>query len=865
MSLPQGTRLGPYEILAPLGAGGMGEVYRSRDSRLGRDVAVKILPPDFRTDPERLTRFAQEARAAAALNHPNILAVHDVGEHNGQPYIVAELLDGETLRAELATRSDRRLPTRKAIDYAVQLARGLAAAHDRGIFVTPDGRIKILDFGLAKLAQPEPAHTATGGLETTPGLVMGTVGYMAPEQVRGQPVDHRADIFAFGATLYEMLAGRRAFEGQSAADTMSAILANQPTSLPTIDPLVGASLARIVDRCLEKNPGARFQSAHDLGFALEGVSSSSDAKLVAAPRRRRVLSWLPWALATAATLALIATAWWAVSVANRPRDAMQPVRYYVQSPGGATSFTSSANSIALSPDGRQLVFVGADSAGAPMLWLQPLDALTARPIPGTEGARLPFWSPDSRHIAFFGVGTLRRVPAAGGLPQTILDTTAVATGGTWNQDGVILFSAFSGPIRRVPAGGSTFVAETVLNAAHQDETHSFPQFLPDGKRFLFHVRSQAGNRNGIYVKSLDSDEIRLVVNASSNVVYDPSGHILYGRNGILVAQPFDVQRAVTTGDPVPIAEPVTQFPELGLTVFSASDTGVLTYRGSADSSISRLLWFDRNGNRIGEIGEPRSYRNPRLSPDDTQVAVELIDRSGNRDIWLMDVARGVPKRFTFGPGRDAAPVWSPDGQKIAWQGNAEMYSKAANGAGGDERLRNEPWIPDDWRDGTLFCHPIAPRQILALTVAGAERTPQPVVEGRTITTHARLSPDAQWIAFASNDSGRMEVYLQKYPKGDGWTLLSANGGLQPKWSRDGKELFYLALDGNIMAVSLTLGTLVEIGKPRRLFQTRIDSSTGVIWHQYDLSRDGKRFLVNTPEATTIAVTVVLNWPALLRQ
>jgi serine/threonine protein kinase len=422
MSLPQGTRLGPYEILAAWRRGN-GRSVSSRDTRLGRDVAVKILPPDFRTDPERLTRFAQEARAATALNHPNILAVHDIGEHNGQPYIVAELLDGETLRAELAGRSERRLTTRKAIDIR-QLARGLAAAHDRGIvhrdlkpeniFVTPTDASKILDFGLATLAQPERAHTATGGLETTPGLVMGTVGYMAPEQVRGQPVDHRADIFAFGATMYEMLAGRRAFEGQSAADTMSAILTSQPTSLPSIDPLVGASLARIVDRCLEKSPSARFQSAHDLGFALEGVSTSSDAKSVAAPARRRVPAG-SWALATAATLALIATARWGMSLANRPREAMQPVRYQVQSPGGATSMTSSANSIALSPDGRQLVFAGADSAGAPMLWLQPLDALTARPIPGTEGARLPFWSPDSRHIAFFGVGTLRRVAAAGGL------------------------------------------------------------------------------------------------------------------------------------------------------------------------------------------------------------------------------------------------------------------------------------------------------------------------------------------------------------------------------------------------------------------------------------------------------------------
>ena len=877
MPLSSGTRLGPYEILGVLGAGGMGEVYRGRDVRLGREVAIKILPIEFRSDPDRLLRFEQEARAAAALNHPHILAVHDIGEHNGLNYIVSELLEGETLREHLGGSPPRRLAVRKAVEYAMQIARGLAAAHDKGIvhrdlkpenvFVTPDGQVKILDFGIAKLAETPSAAAVTGAVVTDPGVVMGTVGYMAPEQVRGQQADHRADIFAFGAMLYEMLSGRRAFEGQSRADTMTAILKEHPGPLPATDSHAAPGLTRIVDRCLEKSPHARFQSTHDLGFALEGLSSHSDAALAASPSRRRLPAWLPWAIATVATLALLATAALTLTPFRRPVAPLQSIRFQVTPPGTATTFSATASFLALSPDGRHLAFVSSNDAGTPVLWVRSLDSLEARLIAGTEGARQPFWSPDSLSIGFFAFGALKKVAVSGGPPQMLSGASVVPTGGAWSREGVILFSNLTGPITRVPAAGGERTPATVVSQVHREDVHSYPSFLPDGRRFLYYVRSADADRAGIYVRSLDTDDARRVTDVASNVAYVPPGYLVYARNGVLMSQPFDASRAAMTGDPVPIAERVDQFPETGLASFTASATGVLAYRGSPDSALSRLLWFDRHGSRLGEIGEPRPYRNPRLSPDGTRVVVELVDRVGNRDIWLMDVARGVPARFTFDAGRDAAPVWSADGKTIAWQGHTAMYMKDASGTRQEERLRDEPWIPDDWLpDGSgLLCHPNAPLRIMVIPMVGADRTPRVVVEGRTITTHGRLSPDSRWVAFASTDSGRMEVYLQNFPTPSGRWQVSTDGGLQPKWRPDGKELYYLGLDSRLMAVPVTLGALAEVGKPVQLFPTRVEPATGLVWHQYDVTRDGQRFLINTPEIIRSAVTVVLNWPALLKQ
>ena len=780
--------------------------------------------------------------------------------------------------------SQRRLPARKAVDYALQMVRGLSAAHDKGIthrdlkpenvFLTTDGQLKILDFGLAKLAEPAvasiDAQTPTVGAATGPGVVLGTIGYMSPEQVRGQTADHRSDIFAFGATFYELLSGHRAFDGGSSADTMTAILNEHPPTLSATDPELAPSLSRIVERCLEKSPTARFQSTHDLGFALEGLSTHSGTSMASNVIRRRSVSWLPWVVAAVVTFLLVAVSILATRYYARSDEVLALVRFQIPSPPDAAfTYTAIANSIAISADGRHLAFSATNASGTPMIWLRTMDSLDAQPLPGTEDGRQPFWSPDSRFIAFFAAGTLKKVPVGGGRPQTVSEASLVPTGGTWNADGVILFSSLSGPIRRVAATGGQPQPATVHGSdkLSVEEIHSFPHFLPDGKRFLYYIRSPNPETNGIYVKSLDADDARRVMSASSNVVYVTQGYVIYARDSVLMAQPFNLDRVETTGEPLTLVERVDQFPESGVAAFSASQTGILMYRATLEAAVSRLRWVDRGGKPLGDVGEARPYRNPRLSPDGKRVAVEIVDESGNRDIWLLDVTRGVPARFTFDQGRDAAPVWSGDGQTIFWQGNNAMYKRSSTGTGPPEAIRNEPWIPDDPMPNAsgFLAHPIAPRQIWLFPLAGTRSRTRPVVEGRLITTHARVSPDARWIAFGNTDSGRFEIYLQNFPNPSGRWPVSTDGGIQPKWRRDGKELFYLALDDTLMSVPVTLDALAEIGKPQRLFQTRMEATSGFTWHQYDVTPDGQRFLVNMPEAVTSPLAIVINWPGLLKQ
>jgi Tol biopolymer transport system component len=896
MGLAPGVRLGPYEITGPIGAGGMGEVYKARDPRLGRDVAVKILPPAFSTDRERLSRFEQEARAAAALNHPNILAVHDIGTHDNSSYIVSELLEGETLRERL---NGGALPVRKAIEYAVQIAHGLAAAHDKGIthrdlkpenvFITIDSRVKILDFGLAKLTQAESPLAGVSDLPTTPpntvpGVVLGTIGYMAPEQVRGQQADHRSDIFAFGAILYEMLSGQRAFRGETAVDTMSAILAKDPPDLPA-DRHIPPALGRIVDRCLEKSPAARFKSADDLAFALEASTHTGSADPVvagvAAPRKRERMAWMVIvALACLAAGALVAL----LSVPRAPVDTTI-YRTVILPPEGVNwSRAVPAVRFALSPDGRRLAFVATGADGRTLLWVRAMDTLVAQPFAGTDGAVMPFWSPDSRFIAFSAGGFLKKIDASGGPPITVAEVTG-NNQGSWNRDDVIVFAPRGGPLYRVSAsGGGTPSPVTTLDEASGDRQHWNSFFLPDGRHFLYHTvgSKERGplDARGVYVGSLDSTEkSRLLLEGGSNAQY-ALGYVLFMRDDTLMAQPFDADRLELTGEAVPVAQGLQIGGVTGRTgAFSVSQTGVLVYQAGSGDIRSQLIWFDRTGKQMATLGDQADHGGVELSPDGARAAVSILDPARRtRDLWLYDVARGLRTRFTFDPAEEGSAVWSPDGSRIGFnsarKGTLALYVKAASGAGNEEPLLDDALnlIPTSWSsDGRSVLYfntqggSLSASDLRVLPLSG-DRKAAVLLQTPFNEGNGRFSPDGRWTAYQSNESGRNEVYVAPFPGPGGKWQISTAGGSFPRWRRDGRELYYLAPDNNLMAASVSGdGAAFQVGVVRALFEVRVRAVPVGGGYPYDFSADGQRFLVNTlmQEAASAPITVVVNWTAAL--
>ena len=720
LALIPGTRLGPYEILSAIGAGGMGEVYKARDPRLGRDVAIKVLPASLSADPERLHRFEQEARAAAALNHPNILAVHDIGQHDGAPYIVSELLEGETLRERL---NGGALPVRKAVEYAVQIAHGLAAAHEKGIthrdlkpenvFVTSDGRVKILDFGLAKLTQPDTALAGASALPTTPpntqaGIVLGTVGYMAPEQVRGLPTDHRSDIFAFGAIVYEMLSGQRAFRGETTADTMGAILMKEPPDLPAVERHIPPVLERIIDRCVEKSPAARFQSAVDLAFALDALSSGSGATSapMTAPARvsRERTAWVLFGVAVVIALALAA----GIYVRGAPAGDMNQFRFLVSVPPMPNPLD-----IAVSPDGRQIAFAASASEGRTALFVRQSASLEVQQLTGTDGAAQPFWSPDSRFIGFVAGSTLKKVDVSGGLPQTICNLVNFS-GGTWNSEGTIVVASGS-TLYRVPASGGEPIAITVLSKAEQETGHLWPYFLPDGRHFLYLAWSIQPSNRAIYVGSLDTMERKRLLAVESMAAYAQPGHLLFHRGGTLFAQGFDPSNLEMKGEPVSIADQISVGAGVGgRTGFSVSQNGVLVYRAGGPAANRRFAWFDRTGRELVSAGESGLYTNSfDLSPDGKQIAVARLNPASSQyDIWLIDWARDGSTRFTFDPALspNGNVVWSPDGLRIAFtsvrRGNRGIFARMAGSAGEETLLdsSDDEWVEDWSKDGRYIAY-----------------------------------------------------------------------------------------------------------------------------------------------------------------
>ena len=926
MALTAGTRFGPYEIAAQIGVGGMGEVYRARDQRLAREVAVKVLPSTFATDVERVQRFEQEARAAAALNHPNILAVHDIGTvsltDGSMPYIVSELLEGETLAERF--RGGQPLPIRKAVDYAVQIARGLTAAHEKGIvhrdlkpanvFITHDGRVKILDFGLAKLIEPDVALASASVLPTappatSPGVVLGTIGYMSPEQVRGKPADHRTDIFAFGTILYEMLAGRRAFEGETTADTLTAILKEDPADLPLAERHIPPALGRIVDRCLEKHPSARFQSASDLGFALDALSTQSGstealAGTTLSPSRRDRLAWAVTGVTSVALVGALSLAAFLYTT-RQPIEDARTMQLSIALPEGWQLATgdiagTARTPLVISPDGRRLAMIARRAGGPESILIRSLDSQTVQPLAATEGAFNIFWSPDSRFLGFVADRKLKKIDTSGGPPTTLSDLESGIGGGTWNRNGVIVLAVFVGQSPKIQAvsangGAPATVASTAPNEGVR------PWFLPDGRRFLYGGGNDAVGRDGrrpLYAASLDSPErVKIAELRASNVQY-AHGHLLFAQDGTLMAQPFDHRRLATTGDAFPIAENIagggggSGRPPVGF--FSVSDTGILVYQPGAPGAGVWLAWVDRAGKVIGSVGDRADYRTLALSPDATKVAAAI----GN-DLWIVDASRGVRTRFTFdGTAQESSPVWSADGGRIAFVSSQQdksgggdspqsrIYQKSSNGTETEELLVGDEVakVPWDWsRDGRLLLYgssasPIGVGADFVLLPLLGDRKPRPLLTTPFGETRGKFSPDGRWIAYESDESGNNEIYVIPF-SGDanagrpraaaGKLRVSTNGGTMPRWRRDGKELFFLDSNDTLMAVTVDARSdALQLGEVTPLFAVR--GSPIRSQYTYDVSPDGQRFLVTSEQdprsgAPSPPITIVVNWLEGLRK
>jgi eukaryotic-like serine/threonine-protein kinase len=884
MTLETGTKLGRYEIRSKVGAGGMGEVYRARDEKLNREVAIKVLPAALSENADRLHRFEQEAQAAGALNHPNILAIYDVGTDATAPYVVSELLEGESLRDRL---DHGPLPSRKAIDYATQIARGLAAAHAKGIvhrdlkpdnlFITKDEHVKILDFGLAKLVQAsadeEPqTDIATRKVHTDPGTVMGTAGYMAPEQVRARAVDHRADIFSFGAVLYEMLSGRRAFHRDSAIETLNAILNEEPAELTNSQPPIAPALERVVWHCLEKSPERRFQSASDVAFALEsvsGVTSHPSQPTITHHEippshtwTRERLIWLCVCLILVASIAALAVAYF-----SRTESNVHPVRLALTPPEKATF----SGGITVSPDGLHVTFISTGADGRRQLWVRSLDVEKPELLTGTEDATAPFWSPDSRSIGYFANGKLFRVDATHGRPQQLCDVRE-DRGGAWSRDGVILFAGPEG-LQRVSAQGGTPVLATKVDA--KEEAHRWPYFLPDGRHFLFLGDAQTTENHHIRLGSLDSQETQILFGAVTRIVYAPPGYLLYVNQGALVAQPFDARSLKVTGDPITVAEHIAEVGVNHYFDFSVSDNGVLAYQ--IGSQKSQLVWYDREGKKLEPLGDPDSYASVSLSADGRHAAAGLLDPDGRQsDIWLLDLSRGVKTRLTFNPQSDGDPVWSPDGKRIAFSsnrsgdGHIHLYDTSASATGDDQLLLNgnADDVPTSWsHDGKniLFMRFQNDRPASIWLFSLDDRQSKPLLQSQSFDQASpAFSPNGRFIAYDSTESGRPEVYVQTFPLSDQKWAISSGGGTVPRWRDDGKEIFYLTQDGRVMSAQLKSDSSFDNAVTKQLFHLDIKLAPG---YPFDVTPDGARFLINTPaEANNPAPMVVLvNWPATLKQ
>ena len=896
MALAAGTKLGPYEIQSPLGAGGMGEVYRARDTRLGRDVAVKVLPQHLSSDPDLKARFEREARASSALSDPHICHLYDIGSQDGTDFLVMELLEGESLADRLQKGP---LPLKQALQCGIEIAEALDKAHKNGIvhrdlkpgnvMLTKSGA-KLLDFGLAKPTMavvgavgssgsgkltPSTPTMSIAALSSPPaeltqrGMVVGTFQYMAPEVLQGQEADARSDIFALGAMLYEMVSGKRAFAGKSQLSVMTAILEKEPEQMLQAPP----ALEHVVRTCLAKDPSERLQTALEVARELRWVAEGPRLAQEVEPTRKTSRQWLWWVVtAVAATSAIFFAALY-FAAASRPA---QLIRSYIPPPDKASfAFNGDiAGPVVISPDGGAIAFVADDANGKHTLWVRELKADSARPVAGTEGATFPFWSPDGRVLGFFGDGKLKLIDVGGGVATTLCETPQ-GRGGAWNRDGIIVFSpSYQGPLYKIPAAGGTPVQITKVDVSHHD-SHRWPVFVADGKHFLYLAvthRNQSDPADAIYLGSLDGKEARFVMPAVTNAILN-QGQILFLRENHLMAQEFDANKGKLSGSATKIADDVQNDPTTWHASFDVSQSGILVH-GTGGGAESQLTWFDRSGKELAKLGSPDvNLFNLRLSPKGDQLASETTS-----DIWIHDLSRNVRTRLTFN-GQIQSPVWSPDGQWVAFAGAltsdqhpTSIVRKRSDGGGEVEILLKSArnLTPDDWSpDGKFLLYTDGltgnDQTVWALPLGG-DRKPIPVATRKEGVDqgHAAFSPDSRWVAYSSTESGRSEVYIVPFNRGGGRWQVSSTGGDRPRWSSNGKELFYMALDRTLMAVSVAVSKeSIKLGTAQPLFRTSVIAAA---FSLYDVSADGKRFVIaSTIQSQNAPVALVVNWTAGLKK
>jgi len=878
MPLAPGTRLGVYEILGLLGAGGMGDVYRARDTRLQREVAIKVLPPGLAATPEARARFDREARAISSLNHPNICTLHDVGHEGDIHYLVLELVPGESLADRIGRGP---LPIEDIVRIGSQIADALEKAHRVGIIhrdLKPQNVMlaktgaKLLDFGLASAAGAgEPAAPASEGGTDSPtmsrpitkeGTIVGTFQYMAPEQLEAGPTDARTDVWALGCVLYEMATAKRAFSGRSQASLVSNIMSQEPTPMSQLSPLSPPALERLVKACLAKDPDERVQTAHDVKLQLQWIAEGGSRAGLAAPiaARRRNRERIAWTLAAVATIAAV---WLGVS-RLQPAPPRNAVVLELTPPPWATF----AELPRLSPDGTLTAFNALDSTGVPSIWVRRMNSLQIWRLPGTERASRPFWSPDNRHLAFFMLGKLYKIDIAGGPPLALCDAASGADG-SWGPRGSILFDGSIGDsIRMVPAIGGVPTAASRVDRANNESFHAWPQFLPDGKHFLYIAYGRQGDQRTLKVGSIDSKDTKTLGPAASRAEY-ASGHLLYVRAGTLLAQPFDARALKLTGEPFAVAEGV-ETDQVGAARFSAASNGTLVYRSGGAGTDGHMTWLNRRGEPIGTVGPPGDFEALALSPDGTRLAVE---RDAN--IWIWDLAREHGTRLTFEDQQPSDPVWSPDGTRLlytrAGDRGVDLVIKPVDTGEPASILYTSPerkapysWSADD-RWITFAMRPQGAERgfdLYALALNDPSR-PVPIVAGPSQDLHPAISPDSKWLAYTSIESGQNEIYVQPFPgQGGRRQISSGGGGRQPFWRKDGRELFYLTPARALMSVTVELGPPVRFSAPKELFRARVVIKP-TARNLYLPTPDGQRFLTVAPvgEGRVGATTVVLDWLA----